>query len=130
MHLFAFFVVARLLGDISSGPGLTHLLLYAALWGYAASWVNQFIKQDGWPTVVNTVIANLVVVVSAVVATLVNSPEQALTLHAFWVALFAAFSAAVINHQFFLEPTGIGAHLKARTSIVRRKPAKKSVAAR
>lgn len=109
----------HLLIVVSGAAGLSHLLLFAALWGTAAAWINEFIKQDGWPKPVNTVIADLVVVVSAAFATLVNSPGQTFTLHAFEVALLAAFAAAVINHQFILQPMGIGPAIQSATSIVR-----------
>jgi hypothetical protein len=104
---------------VAVAVGLSHLLLFAALWGTAASYVAEFLKQDGWPKPLNTIIANAVVVVSAAFATLINSPGQVFTLHAFWSALLVAFSAALVNHQFFLVPTGIGAAIKRATSIVR-----------
>lgn len=96
---------------------IDHFILVAAAWGYLASWVNQFVKQDGWPKWANTLVADGVVVLSGAIA--VFQQHGDFSLPSFEKALFAAFSAALINHQFFLAPTGIGAALKSATSVVK-----------
>ncbi len=97
---------------------MTHLVLIAALWGYVASWANQILKQDGWPKGVNAILADAVVVVTAALVTM-QQQGGTFTLHTFWQAVLAAFAAAVINHQFFLVPTGVGPALKTATSLKR-----------
>jgi hypothetical protein len=96
---------------------VTSVMLVSAVWGYAASWVNQLIKQTGFPHWLNAVIANVVVIVSAAMATIQSDVK--FTLAAFGSALLAAFSAALINHSFVLPIGGVGEKLKSATSIVK-----------
>ena len=111
----------RLLIAVAAAGGLSHLVLIAAGWGYVASWVNQLLKQDGFPTLINTIIADLVLLVTAAMVTL-QQQSGTFTWHGFAQALFAAAAAALVNHQFVLSPTGIGEAIKSATSIVKALP--------
>lgn len=93
--------------------GFSTFVLISALWGYAASWVNEVLKQDHWSKTINALIANAVLIVSAAMATMTDAT---FTLKNFFSALLAAATAAVANHQFFLEPTGVGKKLQTLTS--------------
>jgi hypothetical protein len=104
--------------NILATTGLvTSVMCVSAVWGYAASWVNQVVKQNGFPTWMNALIADGVVVISAAFALM--QANAAFTWATFGSALFAAFSAALINHQFILSPTGIGEKIKTATSFVK-----------
>lgn len=112
----------HLLLVITLPAGFFSVLAWSAAWGYVASWLNEFIKQDGWPKAANTVIANLVVLIGAAFTTLLTSPGSTLTWSLFVTALLGSFQAALINHQFFLEPTGIGPRIQTATSAVKASP--------
>ena len=92
-----------------------HLTLVALLWGYIASWANEVIKQDGWPKWVNTLVADGVVAVTALVVAL--QQQQKFTLTLFWAVFVPAILAALANVHGFLLPTGIGPRIQTLTSL-------------
>jgi hypothetical protein len=105
----------------SPAPLITHAALIAAGWGYIASWIAEVTKQDGLPKWANTVVADTVVVVTALVVALVHLPSAGnLTWAAFAGSLLWAAGAAVVNHSFFLSPTGIGAKVQTATTLYHR----------
>lgn len=103
---------------------MTHLMLIAAFWGYLASWLNEFIKQDGWSKLVNTLIADAVLVITAALVTLSSIPGNGdFHAHDFWQALLMVGASALLNHTFFLNPTGVGPAIQTATSINKSGPA-------
>lgn len=96
---------------------LSHAALIALGWGYIVSWVNEVLKQDHLSRFWNTVIADAVVVGTALLVALNTLPKGAsLTWHQFAATLFFTAAAALLNHGGFLSPTGIGPWLQSLTS--------------
>lgn len=98
----------------ATSTGLSPFVLICALWGYGASWANEIIKQDHWPKWANTLIADAILVVSAALATLTDATFTWPNLES---AVIAVAAAALLNHQFFLKPTGIGDLVQTATTI-------------
>jgi hypothetical protein len=99
---------------IIAAAAVSSFALASAAWGYASSWLAEIVKQRHWPKPVNTILADLLLVGSAAMATLTSST---FTLRNFESALLVAAVAAVANHQLFLLPTGIGPAIQAATSF-------------
>lgn len=98
---------------------LSHAALISAGWGYIASYLNEILKQDGFPKVVNTVLAGLVVILTAVVVAVVHEPAGvSLSWAQLTSTLWYAAVAAGINYYLFLKPTGLADWLQSKTSII------------
>jgi hypothetical protein len=99
---------------IAAAAAVSSFALASAAWGYASSWVAEIVKQRHWPKPVNTILADLLLVGSAAMATMTAST---FTARNFESALLVAAVTAVANHQLFLLPTGIGPAIQAATSF-------------
>lgn len=96
-------------------------VLIQVAWGAISAWLAEVTKQDGFTKWVNTLIADATVVVTAIVTALVQGGGT-LTWHVIWSTVVWAGLGALVTHNFFLQPTGIGAALQTATSLVKPVP--------
>lgn len=103
---------------VSTAVILSHSATIAAIWGVIASVIAEVAKQDGLSQKVNTLIADTVVIITALVLSLTHIPAgSSISWAGLGSYLWYAAVAAAVAHGIVLKPSGIGAKIQTLTTL-------------